>query len=323
MTFRALSATLAALLVPAATAAKGGQAGVIWEQTSEMQMAGMAMPPQTSRTCVPASGFDEPPRSSGDDGRCRTEAFKRSGNHITWKVVCSGPDGGSGEGEMTVSGDTYKGRMTISSAGGGGTMKLNGRKIGGACVVGQAIASGAQKQQQEMMAMVQQQQRLQQETMTRELAKECQKAAKNMEVTLFASGGPYGCKDPAVRQAFCDRMGTREGFVKLQSHGAESLGQAATVCRKDPAQIRAGFCATAKREEDLGFLGKYCPRETRELAQRECAGKESSNLPGKYQDFCLTYGKELLAQPKPEEEKDAKSKAKDEGVKALKGLFGR
>ncbi len=278
------------------------------------------MPPQTSRTCVPASGFDEPPRSSGDDGRCRTESFKRSGNHITWKVVCSGPGGGSGEGEMTVSGNTYAGRMTFTSAGGAGTLKLNGRKVGGACVVGQAIASGAQRQQREMMATMQKQQ---QETVTRELAKECQKAVKNMEVTLFASGGPYSCKDPAVRHAFCDRMGTREGFAKLQSHGTESLDQAATVCRKDPARLRAGFCAAAQREEDLTFLGKYCPRETRETAQRECAGKESTNLPGKYQSFCLAYGKELLAQPKPEEEKDPKDRAVDQGMKALKGLFGR
>lgn len=322
MTFRALPAALAALLLPAAAAAKEGGPGVVWEQTSVMEMAGMTMPPQTTQTCIPASGFDRPPGPS-ENGRCRTESFHRSGNHVTWKVVCSGPEAGSGEGELDLRGDTYTGRMSFSGGGGAGTMKLSGRKVGGACVVGQPIASGAQKQQQELMATMKRQQQAQQETMTRELAKECQKAVKEMNVALFATGGPYGCKDPADQKALCDRMGTREGFARLQAHGDASVDQAATLCRKDPARIRAGFCAAAQREEDLAFLGKNCPKETREVAQRECAGKESSNLPGKYQDFCLAYGKELLAQPKPQEEKDAKGKAMDQGVKALKGLFGR
>jgi hypothetical protein len=237
---------------------------------------------------------------------------------MTWKVVCAG--GHRGEGEMTLAGDTYTGKMTFTSPDGSGTMKMRGRKVGGTCVVGQSLAAAA-PQQQQIMDMMQQQQAMQQTMMARELAKECQKAVKEMNVALFTMGEPYGCKDPKQVKAFCDRLGTADGMAQLQSQGGDALDQAATFCKRDPAQLRASLCAQALRAEDLQTLGRNCPKETRTLAQRECAGKESSNLPGKYQSFCITYAKDLLVTPRPEDQ--TKKKAVEEGTKLLKGLFGR
>jgi hypothetical protein len=323
---RTAAATLALLLVPATAFAAPGTPGVTWEQTVEMQMDDMAMPPQTSTTCAPASGPQEPPRSPGDAGNCRTVDLKRTGGRMTWKMVCA--DGGRGTGEMTLAGDSYTGRMAFTSDEGAMTMKLRGRKVGGACVMGQPLAAGGQQQQMmEMMQRQQQQglqmQQMQQQMMARELATQCQEAVTEMNLTLFTMEGAYGCKDPKQVKAFCDRLGTRDGFSRLQGkgQGQGAVDQAAAFCKQDPARLRARLCAEAERAEDLDLLGRSCPKETRALAQRECAGKESSNLPSTYQSFCLTYARDLLAAPTPRN--DVKEKAVDEGKKLLKGLFGR
>jgi hypothetical protein len=104
-------------------------AGDLWEVSTKMSMEGMPMemPAQTSKVCS-AREWTEPPGGRPD---CRSTDFKRTGNKVTWKAVCSGPPPMTGEGEIIRDSDsTYTGSIRFNSPEGNMTIRLNGRRLG-------------------------------------------------------------------------------------------------------------------------------------------------------------------------------------------------
>lgn len=104
--------------------------GVLWQTTSQMEMAGMpmAMPVQTLKLCTKKVWTGPPP---GGDRSCVNSNYQRVGNKATWTMVCSGEMPMTGTGEMTFEGtDSYAGVITASAEGMSMTIKLSGRKIG-------------------------------------------------------------------------------------------------------------------------------------------------------------------------------------------------
>lgn len=327
------SQSAALLLVLAAGAAAAaeppaGKKGVIWESTTSMETAGMSMPPQTMRTCAPEGDWKEPPSTQPPDSRCKVTDVKQRGKTTTWKMACDEPEKMTGAGSMTRDGDTYRGTMEVTSREGSMQMKMSGRKIGGACELGKPVAGDAR--QAEAMAMMEQAK----QGMAREMDKECKTAVREMNPALFLMKGAYTCQGTPQQAEFCKRLTTDEGFRKASKGGAESLEASAKLCQADLAALRSRACAAAAKARDLAFLGASCPAERKALAQKECAGKEDSNLAPDLRDFCLRHGKELLVQdPKakskkksapaePEPEPDPREGAVDQGKKALKGLLG-
>ena len=326
-------ATTAALLGWGGAAGAGappaaGTKGVVWESTNEMEAAGMVMPPQTARHCAPEGEWTEPPRTQPDDSKCKMTELKQSGKTTTWKMACDGPEKMSGQGTMTRDGDTYRGSMSFTSAGGSGRMKMSGRKVGGACELGKPLPGD--DRQAQVMALLEQSK----QDSARGIDQECRKAAKNVEPTLFLMTGAFTCKGTPHQAEFCKRLQTVEGFQRARKGGEESLERSAALCQVDLAALRGRFCTEAGKKKDLAFLGANCPAERKALAQKECAGKEDSNLASEIREFCLTYGKELLVQdpkakkgkgkksPPPETEEPPPEGAVDQGKKALKGMFG-
>src|SRR5512144_637178 len=144
------SLALLAAAAPAPARAAGAadvprEPGVYWEQSVEMQMAGFAMPPQTSKVCRPKKGADEPP-TSGQDRKCQMTDVKRTGARMTWKVKCE--DGTSGEGDVTWGADAYDGKMTMRTEGQEVRMKMKGKKVGGDCDANETKRQVAGIQQQ-------------------------------------------------------------------------------------------------------------------------------------------------------------------------------
>jgi hypothetical protein len=127
----AAAAALALIATPAAAQEKGDQ----WEITVKMEMPGMpmAMPPQTTRVCMPRNAKEEAlvPRKGND---CRMVDNRKVGNTVHYRMECAGKDAITTEGDITYAGDSYSGKMKMTGKSGSDTFEINqtfrGRKRG-------------------------------------------------------------------------------------------------------------------------------------------------------------------------------------------------
>lgn len=113
-----------------------------WEYTMEMKMEGMEempfqMPPTKMRECITKDDLvPEASTSEKDEEKCKRIGYKVVGNTVKWKVVCAEEDMKSeSEGEITYSGNSYKGTMHTKTTEKNGEVrniliKLTGRRIG-------------------------------------------------------------------------------------------------------------------------------------------------------------------------------------------------
>jgi len=325
---RLAAASCGLLLAAGAAAAEGG---VYWEQTVQMEMKGVpfAMPAQTQKICMPADRWDRPPQAQKDKN-CELKDVKVSGQTMTWKMICTGDQAMTGEGELTRAGDTFKGRTHLAMDQGEMTMKFSGKKLGGACDPGEQ-----QKKAEAMKKRIEGQQ-AEAEAKGAELDRvQCDSAVKNMQAQAVAGGRPL-CKDPARKAEFCARMRTGGGWrqamqfaeMERSSQGAiPGPKAAAQACGVDLEKVKAELCAKGEKVDDLDFLAEQCPAESKALALRECGGRDYTAMAGsRYGSFCAkAWDGSLEAKPAAKARKpkvDAKDAAVEEGKKALKGVLG-
>ncbi len=114
---------LAFVLLPLEAQAPGD----LWQVTTKMSMPGMNMPGQSSQVCA-AKTWTKPP--GGEREGCTSSGFAMKGNVASWDMVCTGPQTMKGHGEITLSGDSYKGSIKISAEGFSMTIELEGKKLG-------------------------------------------------------------------------------------------------------------------------------------------------------------------------------------------------
>jgi len=129
--FAALIILMAAISISCADSGPNMKEG-LWEITTKMQMQGMDMPPVTHTQCITKN--DLVPQGSQQPGQeCKITDVKTSGNTVTWTMKCTGQGGEViGSGEITYSGDRFKGTMTITMSRGNMEMSshLSGKRIG-------------------------------------------------------------------------------------------------------------------------------------------------------------------------------------------------
>jgi hypothetical protein len=108
-----------------------------WEITMEMDMPGMPMkmPPMTITQCITKEEAEDPsklvPKNPQDKGSdCKMSDYKMTGSTISWTMKCETPEPMTGKGEITFSGDTYEGSMTMSTQRGDMAMKYKGKRLG-------------------------------------------------------------------------------------------------------------------------------------------------------------------------------------------------
>ncbi|HVP65843.1 MAG TPA: DUF3617 family protein [Anaeromyxobacteraceae bacterium] len=316
-----------AVISSARAAPPSGQAaapepGVQWEQTSEMQMAGTPIPPQTTKFCAPKKDWKEPPKAGRDDSKCKTSDVRRDGPRMTWKFVCEGKEPVTGQGEIVVQGDGYTGKMTMHTSRGDMVTKLTGRNLGTPCDAGEAKRTVEAHQKQAEQAQAQ---------AAAAQTRACDEAIQRMSPKVFQ----YTDLCKAKTADFCARMGTRSGYEALLQNPPDDQKQAAKMCGKDLDALRPRFCGEAAqalstpgssaepaKKDDVHFVYAYCPDQARALAQRDCAGKSYTGLEPSMREFCVKYAQESQAQkpkPPPANPQDA---AQDAAKKAVKGLFG-
>jgi hypothetical protein len=324
------AALLGLILATPAAAGAAAERGVYWEQVMEMEMPGMpfAMPPQTMKICLPVDNWSRPPDAKKDPN-CEVKDLKRSGNTMSWKIVCTGENAMTGEGEMTKAGDTYSGQTKMTTARGSMNMKLRGKKLGGDCDVEELKKKG-----EEMKKQVEAQQAELKVRQAEAAKSACDTGVKQMQTSQMF-GQFAQCKDPARQAEFCARMKTASGYrlvmaqaqQEKQTRGMVAGPEAAAKgCGADLAAIKADLCARGEKVDDLAFLADFCPEQAKVLAKRECAGRGYTAMQGsRYATFCSrVWGSRQDEQSQENadapKKKDTKEEAVDKGKKLLKGL---
>jgi uncharacterized protein DUF3617 len=129
----ALAVGMLALVVAGGTNAQN--ADDLYEVTVRMEMAGMPMqmPATTQQVCVKKGGSDADLVPHRDN--CKVSDARRSGNRLTFAMTCTGRDAMTGNGDFTVTGSGYDGRIRLK-----GKMEdrdvemtqmIAGRRVGG------------------------------------------------------------------------------------------------------------------------------------------------------------------------------------------------
>ena len=106
----------------------------LYEVTVKMEMAGMPMqmPAMTQRTCAKKGASDADAIPHQDN--CKVTDAQRSGNRVTFTMVCTGRDAMTGNGEMVYATDSYSGTIRYKGKMEGQDMEMTqsiaGRLVG-------------------------------------------------------------------------------------------------------------------------------------------------------------------------------------------------
>lgn len=119
------------LVLLAVTPAGAAEQGILWETSSQMEIAGspMKMPPIKGEYCA-KEAWVQPPESTDQTTKCKNTSFNNTGTKVTWQMVCENPPM-TADGEITFNGsDSYTGIIKMVAEGMDMTVNLAGKKIG-------------------------------------------------------------------------------------------------------------------------------------------------------------------------------------------------
>jgi Protein of unknown function (DUF3617) len=129
----AMAALTLAVTLVAQSPMREGQ----WEIVGQMEMPGMPMkmPEMKTTRCITGEELKNPASTlatnpNPNDKSCKATDQKFDGNKVTWKMACTGAQAMTGDGEMVFQGDSYTGRMNMTTAQGAMTMKYSGKRLG-------------------------------------------------------------------------------------------------------------------------------------------------------------------------------------------------
>ncbi len=119
---------------PAIDGARAQGADDLYEVTVAMEVPGMGMqmPSMTQRSCVKKGTSDGDAVPHQDN--CRVTDARRTGNKLTFAMVCTGRDAMTGTGEFIYAGDGYDGKIRFKGKMEGQdlemTQSIAGRRVG-------------------------------------------------------------------------------------------------------------------------------------------------------------------------------------------------
>jgi hypothetical protein len=129
---RAGAALVAMMALAAASPVAAQGKDDLWEHSSKMEMPGMpmAMPAQVNRVCVSKNRKDEDLIPTRDN--CRVVDSKRTGNRVTYRMECAGPEPSIIVGDLTFGNNAYEGqmKMTLTKTNDTMNMALSGKRVG-------------------------------------------------------------------------------------------------------------------------------------------------------------------------------------------------
>lgn len=317
----------AACGLAAAALVQAQGADELWSMTTRMEMEGMQMPAMSQQVCMKKG--ETRAEDLSQDKNCKVTEQRRSGNKVSWKVVCSGPDAMTGSGEMTRNRDTLDGRMLMKSKDGEMKVVYTG-KLTGTC--------NAQTHEDPQQAAMKKQMAAMQAQSNAQVAQACDESIQKFGTTLFEMQGspcaPRKGEYCAHVKKTSQSMATPAGYRKaMQIEGLRNGGweHAGKYCGVQTAPVMAAACNSGVGGRDWGFVADHCPAETKKLAAEHCAGRDyTAAMSSEYKPICAKQAASGFAQPqraaaRPAAAPTATDAVKDgakEGVRALKKLFG-
>lgn len=318
----------------------------LWAVTSKMEMEGMpfAMPGQTSNVCIEKGKQNDPSRAVPTDKKqdCKTTDVKMSGNKSTWKMVCTGKDAMTGNGEMTSGNGFYNGKMQMHSKDGDMNMSYAGKRIG-------TCDYATENPSVKANAMIAQHQAASEQ----ERVKECKQALDDNSYSHFLKPDCSWAKDPQsnkicagmacpdMRPQMCDRLskkmsGSDEGYLDVAEH--KDARKLALECGLPFEKVTRAYCKRQLDAKDYKKLADYCDKEAKPLFDKHCAGRDyTAAMDSGYGPICQRYGKwknsssgdeDAPADGQSKPSSDGKSSSSNpaksilDGAKSLKGMFG-
>jgi hypothetical protein len=344
---------LAGLAAAALAHAQGGP-DELWNMTTRMEMEGMQMPAMSQQVCM-KKGETRAEGLGQQDRNCKVTEQRRTGNKLTWNVVCTGENAMTGTGEMTRNRDMLEGRMLMKGRDGEMKIVYSGR-LGGTC--------NAQTHRDPQIAAMQQQAAAMQAQSDAQIAQMCRESIERFDTSMFemrngpcaARAGEYCTHVNKTAQSMRTPAGYRKamqadglrgdgweraaGYCKLQAGperaaacksaaGSRDWQFVVDYCPKDTPE-RAAACKSAAGSRDWQFVADYCPEDTQTLAAQHCAGREYTvAMSSEYKAICAKYAGGF-AQPQRAAAKpaaasaptDAVTEGVKEGVRGLRKLFG-
>ena len=258
---------------------KPGGPDDLWDVTMKMEIAGMPMqmPEQTTQVCT-KKGQKESNLVPAND-QCTITDVKTSGNRTTYAMACKGDPPMSGNGEITSTGNSYSGRMTIRSTKRGEEMTMTqtftGKRVGDCTDTSKEYVA---KLEADGKAQV---------------AKACSDQIDALSHALFESGGACA----AQRKQFCDRAvvvanGMREpaGHSAATRKYAQSLQGALAFCGQDYAAVSRAACGNAVGARNWNFVGSGpCDADVRAQAPKYCVTGANRSPDPQFAGLCARY----------------------------------
>ena len=255
----------------------------LWDVTMRMEIVGMpmAMPAQTSQVCLKKDRKPDDAIPRQDD--CRVSDVKATGNKVAYKMICTGRNPMTGEGEITSSPTAYEGRMRIRSTKKGEEMDMvqnfKGQKVGVCTDQSQRVVA-AQKAEGEAM-----------------LARTCSDGIEKLYAPMFFG---QGAACATQQKAFCDRVGGHARDMRepagwrnvVANAGAESARAAFDACRQDFAATTKAACSKAAATRDWAFIGNgSCDEETLAAGPVHCKGRDYYTVDRSVVPMCNRYAR--------------------------------
>ena len=269
------SALFAAFCLPVAAQGKDE----LWDITMKMEMAGMpmSMPARTQRTCLEKSAGDEQFVPKQED--CKAVDTKRSGNKLTFKMVCTGKNPMTATGEMTFSEGAYEGRMRMTGKMEGQpvdmTQTYSGKRVGNCTSTVKADIKAIEDQSKQSIAQL------------------CKSGMDGLQWQLFVEPKAV-CA--AQKAEFCGAVSAKARAMHepteylAAARKYPDLGNAMTKCGENLAGVTKAACARGMETRNWTFIGAgHCDDDVRMVGAANCKGRSFTSVPGGMGPVCSRY----------------------------------
>lgn len=244
-----------------------GAPGEYWEITSKMEMPGMpfGMPAMTNKVCI-GKGEETDPRKSSKDKDCEMTDIKTSGKKTSWKMRCNREgEVMTGSGEQTTSANSYQGTMRFSGKDINMTQTYSGKRVGGTCDTGEAVAKAKEAGAKAKEQMC--------DTSQYRSPSDWISAG-----TVMILGKDAPCANK--KEQLCglvrkDAPNDANTYSALVQHDRANNGEVAKACGLNMAATTKSICKKL-REDNYNTLSPHCPAEAKSWREakrkKECEG---------------------------------------------------
>jgi len=242
--------------------------------TTTMQMAGMSMPAAATEVCT-ARAQPVTEQSIPKDKNCDVQNFRVDGGKASYRIVCTGKNAMTGDGEMETLADGFRGSMKAHVQGETVTMRYEGKRIGGC----DYASESPEAQGKAMTAQV------------------CEAQLESVMSHAMYIGPKAAC--PTYKAKFCANVNRTMAqasdparFTETDRKYGAAIWPAVEGCGGSRAAILGKACGQAESGGNLDFVGDYCP----DLVPRHCAGADPNRNGRFLVRHCVERARTLAAQ---------------------------